>query len=65
MKQYYEDGQVIVPFRYVEVVVTSESKVSVYTLGNENNAPLYILKPERFVEEYRAWLDGGDENARG
>jgi hypothetical protein len=61
MKQYYEDDRVIFPFKNAMGISKSNPKLTFFDANGESFS---VLDSERFVEEYRAWLDGGDENAR-
>jgi hypothetical protein len=61
MKQYYEDSQIIFPFKKVFSIIKEKNGILVFSSRNKD---INLLDPERFVKEYRAWLDGENENAR-
>jgi hypothetical protein len=61
MKQYYEDERFLLPFARIECVTCGENTVDIYVSGDE---PFTMRDPWQFMREYKAWLDGTDENAR-
>jgi hypothetical protein len=65
MKQYYEDGKFIVPFRKVMCVTYDKDTVHIHVTEENPFTITTLVDSARFIEEYRAWLDGTDENARG